>query len=162
MAFKLYKASGSRVPDIVSHIGAGATLGASASNIVSGKAVQISGGELELGATNTAVAGIIVADFGDTTYATGGSATFPDGVAQGTKIPFLPVTGTVPIEADVKASTVTIANGQPGDTLDLDTNGMQLTTNLNGDFRVVKALENDGTYVTKVAGFFVQPGYFTA
>lgn len=161
MAFKLYKASGARVPDIVSDLGAGATLGAAAANIVSGKALQISSGTLEVAATNANVAGICVADYGDTTYASGGSATFPDGVAAGTKIPFLPVTGTVPIEASV-SGTIAIANALPGATLDIDASGTGLTTSTNGDFRIVKVLEDDGTNVQRVAGFFVNPGYFTA
>lgn len=163
MAFKLYKASGARVPDLVSDIGAGATLGASGANIVNGKLVQLvaADGDLEVGATGVAVAGIIAAEYGSTTYASGGSATFPAGVAEGTKIPFLPVTGTVPIIADI-AGTVAAGAILPGEDLDITAGGLTLSdASTNDDFHVVKVID-DGTNITQVVGFFNTPGYFTA
>ena len=164
--FTLYKASGARVPDLVSDIGAGSTLGGSPDSVVSGLALQISSGALEKAATNAAVAGICAADYSTNAskYAAASgtaTATFPNGLAAGTKIPFLPVTGTVPIKANV-SGTVAIAAAQPGATLDIDAAGTGLTTSTNGDFRVVKLLEDDGTNAKVVVGFFTEPGYFTA
>jgi len=163
MAFKLYKASGARVPDLVSHLGAGATLGASGANIVNGKVVMIvpGDGDLEVGVTGSAVAGIIAVEYGATTYASGGSATFPQGIAEGTKIPFLPVTGTVPIIADI-AGTVVAGAILPGEDLDITAGGLTLSdATVNDDFHVVKVID-DGTNITHVVGFFTDPGYFTA
>lgn len=174
MSFKLYKASGSRVPDLVSDIGAGATIAASiassAAYQIQGRALQIvaADGDLELAVTNVAVAGIGAAEYkgsNGSLYAAasgGATATFPHGLVEGTKLPFLPVTGTVLITADVKADTIALADGLPGATLDIETGGLILTTSSNADFRIIKVLEAGATYVTKVAGFFITPGYFTA
>ena len=172
MAFRLYKASGSRVPDIVSHIPVGGTLAASPALIVPGTVVQITAGEIEVGATSVAVAGIMTSSYSaggtaNTYYSRGATASgqFPNGVVDTvTPIPFLPVTGTVPIAADVVADTVLVASGLPGATLDISTGGLTLTTSLNADFRIVKVLELNAaeTHIAKVAGFFVTPGYFTA
>ena len=170
MSFRLYKASGARVPDIVSDIPVGGVLAATPALIVAGKACRILAGEIEAALTNLAVAGIITSDYNasgtaNTYYSRGATASgqFPNGVVDGdTPIPFLPATGTVPVVADVKPATITIATGIPGATLDIDTGGLQLTTNSNGDFRIVKVLEKTATHVTKVVGFFVTPGYFTA
>ncbi len=164
--FTLYKASGARVPDLVSDIGAGSVLGASPDNVVSGLALKISSGKLEKASSGAAVAGICAADYstnGAKYAAASGTATatFPEGLSAGTEIPFLPVTGTVPIKASV-SGTIAISAALPGATLDVDAAGTGLTTSTNGDFRVVKVLEDDGTNVQTVVGFFTSPGYFTA
>ena len=170
--FRLYKAAGARVPDIVSDIPVGGTFAGTPANIISGKLCQITGGEIEVAATNVAVAGIITSTYAESgvhnTYASRGavaSGQFPNGVVDTiTPIPFLPVTGTVPIVADVVADTILVANGLPGATLDISTGGLTLTTNLNADFRIVKVIELNAaeTHIAKVVGFLVTPGYFTA
>ena len=172
MSFRLYKASGARVPDIVSHIPVGGVLAATPALIVAGKACRILSGEIEAALTNLAVAGIITSDYSasgtaNTYYSRGATASgsFPNGVVDTvTPIPFLPVTGTVPIVADVVADTVTVALAAPGLTLDISTGGLTLTSSANGDFRVVKTIATNaaGTHAAKVVGFFMTPGYFTA
>lgn len=161
MAFKLYKASGARVPDIVSHLGAGATLGAAPANVESGVVLFLDTDGLEIGATTNAIAGICVVDYGDTVYYGTSTATFPDGFAAGTEIPFLPVTGTVPIIADIEGTVVAGAIA-PGELLDIAGSGKTIAdTSTNDDFRVVKVID-DGTNITHVVGFFMNPGYFTS
>lgn len=172
MSFKIHKAAGARVPDIVSHIPVGGTFAGTPAGIVSGKLAQITGGEIEVAATNVAVAGIITSTYAEAnvhnTYASRGatvSGQFPDGVVDTvTPIPFIPVTGTVPIEADVVADTILVANGLPGAPLDISTGGLTLTTSVNADFRITRviSLNGAGTHIAKVVGFFKTPGYFYA
>ncbi len=173
MAFKLYKASGARVPDIVSDIGAGATL---AGSIASDASYQLNGrllfldpaaGDLEIGVTGSAVAGVCVVEYkgsNGSQYAAasgGATATFPNGLVAGTAIPFLPVTGTVPIIADVSGSPA-VGAIQVGEDIDIAAGGLTLEdASVNDDFHVVKVID-DGTNITKVVGFFKTPGYFTA
>ena len=167
MAFKLYKASGSRVPDLVSHLGAGATLGAAPAGVVNGVVLFLDADGLEIGATSQAIAGICAVEYkgsnGSAYAAASGlaTATFPLGLVAGTKIPFLPVTGTVPIIADIEGTVVAGAI-VPGELLDIASGGLTIAdTTINDDFRVVKVID-DGTNITHVVGFFVNPGYFTA
>ena len=169
MAFRLYKASGSRVPDIVSHIPVGGTLAASPALIVPGTVVQITAGEIEVGATSVAVAGIMTSSYSaggtaNTYYSRGATASgqFPNGVVDTvTPIPFLPVTGTVPIIADISGTVVKGAI-LIGEDLDIAAGGLLIAdTTTNDDFHVVKVID-DGTNITHVVGFFNTPGYFTA
>lgn len=161
MAFKLYKASGARVPDIVSHIGAGATLGAAPSGVVSGTVLTIDTDGLEIGATTNKIAGVCVVDYGTTIYYGTSTATFPDGFVAGTVIPFLPATGTVLWRADVEG-TVLVGAIAPGEDLDIAGSGLTVAdTTVNDDFHVIRT-EDDGTNITHVIGFFNNPGYFTS
>lgn len=162
--FKLYKAQAARVPDLVSSIGAGSTLGASPDDVVSGLALQITNGKLEKASAGSPIAGICAADYSTNAskYAAASgtaTATFPNGLAADTEIPFLPAEGSVVFEAPV-TGTVTIADAAPGKTLDIDANATGLTTSSSADFLIHKILEDDGTNATKVAGVFVNFGYF--
>ena len=83
--FRLYKASGARVPDIVSDIPVGGTFAGTPADIISGKLCQITGGEIEVAVTNVAVAGIITSTYAEAsvhnTYASRGatvSGQFPN------------------------------------------------------------------------------------
>jgi len=161
LAFKLYKASGARVPDIVSSIGAGTTLGAAPTGVVSGVALTIDTDGLEIGATSDKIAGVCVVDYGTTVYYGTSTATFPDGIAAGTEIPFLPATGTVLFKADING---TVAKGaiSPGEDLDIAAGGASVSdASVNDDFHVVKVID-DGTNITHVVGFFNNPGYFAS
>ena len=167
MAFKLYKASGSRVPDLVSHLGAGATLGAAPAGVVNGVVLFIDTDGLEIAVTTNKVAGICAVEYkganGALYAAASGAATatFPHGLVAGTKIPFLPVTGTVPIIADIEG-TVALGAILPGEDLDIAAGGLTIAdTTTNDDFHVVKVID-DGSNITHVVGFFINPGYFTA
>jgi len=84
----------------------------------------------------------------------GGGITFPLG---GTDIKpvVMRIYRDTLVEADV-SGTITIANAQPGDTLDIDAAGTGLTTSSHGDFIIEKAMVNDGTNVSKVRGYFVR------
>lgn len=161
MAFKLYKASGARVPDIVSSLGAGATLGAAPTGVVSGTVLTIDTDGLEIGATSNKIAGVCVVDYGTTVYYGTSTATFPEGLVAGTKIPFLPATGTVLFKADV-AGTVLAGAIAPGEDLDIAAGGLTISdATVNDDFHVVKVID-DGTNITHVVGFFNNPGYFAS
>ena len=164
MAFKLYKAMGARVPDIVSHLVSAA--GLTAAEVESGTLVTIASGLLDVAATSNKVAGIITSEYqGDAAVfsSRGGSVTrtFPDGAAAGTEIPFLPVTGTVPVIADVEG-TVAIGALLPGEFGDIAGAGKTIAdAQVNNDFYVTKVID-DGTNLTHVIGFFANPGYFVS
>ena len=170
MSFRLYKASGARVPDIVSHLPAGAAFVTTPAGIVSGKVVVLTPatGRLDVAVTTNKVAGIITSTYAEAgvhnTYASRGavaSGQFPNGVGATTPIPFLPVTGTVPIIADIEG-TVLAGAILPGEDLDIAAGGLTIDdATVNDDFHVVKVID-DGTNITHVIGFFNNPGYFSA
>jgi len=84
----------------------------------------------------------------------GGGITFPLG---GTVIKpvIMKVYRDTLVEADV-TGTITLANAQTGDTLDINAAGTGLTTSSNADFVIEKILVHDGTNVQKVRGYFVR------
>ncbi len=156
--FKLAKASGVRVPDLVNDVGTALALSA----YTNGSLVNIDGtsGLLTLAVAADAVAGIIVSEAGSSSYAAPAGETYTSTLKTNDNITFLPVTGTLLIEADY---TGTFAVAMTGDEFGLgDETEIDLTDTTNKDFRVVGTVKNAAGVVTKLKGFFVNPGYFTS
>jgi hypothetical protein len=158
MAFKLAKASGVRVPDMVDHIPADLEL----SEIVNGTAVSITGGAIDLWATGDAVAGILVNEVGDSRYAAPGSETYSSTFKDKDNVTFIPVTGSLLIEADYD-STATITPVIGGEyQINATADGIDSDLVASDDFRVVNFKYDGAGNITKLLGFFITPGYFTA
>lgn len=161
MAFKLAKASGVRVPDLVDDIPVdGSTI--TIDNIVNGTPVRIVAGELALGAAGSAVAGILVNEAGDARYAAPSGQTYTSTFIGTDKATFLPVTGTLLIQADVSG---TLAEFVPGKSFDIELTGNTVVgaaSPVTSDFRVVRLVKNEAGTVVAVQGFFTSTGYFTA
>ena len=159
MAFKLAKASGVRVPDMVDHIVAAS--GLALTEIVNGALVSIISGELDLHTAGLEPAGILVNEVGASRYAAPGSETYSSTFKNKDNVTFIPVTGTLLIEADWDSTATTtpvvgVSYDAIGGLIDTD-------TVTNTDFRVVRILyAADGTTVSKLLGFFNHPGYFTS
>ena len=162
MAFRLAKASGARVPDLVDDLVGDAT-SLAIDNIENGILVTFGAdGELEQAATGDNVVGIIVNEPGSTRYASPSGVTYTPTFIDTDKITVLPVTGTVPIEADVSGDDTYII---PGAELDFEATGWTVVgaaAPVNGDFRVVRVYYDAAGDAVSVIGFFVNPGYFTA
>lgn len=163
MAFKLAKASGSRVPDMVDDLVADAT-SLPITAIENGILVTIAtDGELEQAAPGDKVAGILVNDAGESRYAAPSGETYTSTFINTDKTTFIPVTGTVLIEADVSGLDAQIL---PGRTLDFEATGWTVVGAAfvaQTDFYVVRVkYADDGTTVLKAYGFFLQPGYFVS
>jgi len=157
MAFRLAKASGVRVPDLVDHIPAALET----SEVENGVLVMITGGEIDLWTTGNDVAGILVSDYGDSSYPSPTSKTYSSTFIDKDQVTFLPVTGTLLIEADVD----TTATGDLAIGVDyaIDTDGLVDADDVTApDFRVVRLITNDAGDTVKVHGFFINPGYFPA
>lgn len=123
------------------------------SNIESGTIVQIASDELDIGATNVSVAGILAVTAGDWTGPTGGNEAY---TGTDDHLPFIPVNNSTLIEADVAADTLLIAGAVFGALFDFVVGGKEITgaVSINGDFKIYKLLADDGTYATKVLGYF--------
>lgn len=159
MAFKLAKASGVRVPDMVDHIPADDTT-VTIDTIVNGSLVQIVAGELALADTaGQAVAGILVNEAGDSRYAAPGSEVYTSTFKNLNNVTFIPVTTTVLIEADfVGAATPVI-----GADYDLsDETAIDVDASVSDDFRVVNFKYDAAGAISKLLGFFANPGYFVS
>lgn len=165
MAFKLAKASGVRVPDMVDYVTADATSLPIAS-IENGILVKFGAdGELEQAApgATAAVAGILVSEGGDMRYAAPGSETYTSTFKSTDNVTWIPVTGSLLIEADISGTASEFKLGLPYKFEATGWTVVGAASVATDDFRVVRLkYAADGTTVTKVLGFFVRPGFFTS
>lgn len=159
MAFKLAKASGVRVPDMVDHIPATAM---TLDEIVNGVLVAITAGAIDIWATGNSAAGILVNEVGDSRYAAPGSETYSSTFKNKDNVTFIPVTGSLLIEADYD-DTATIAP-VIGNAYQVNPTADGIDTDLvaTDDFRVVNFKYDAAGNITKLLGFFTNPGYFTS
>lgn len=152
MAFELRKLASGRTPDMTDRIPM------AMNEIKYGRVVNYdsTGNELEAADTTDPVYGILMAEPNQTIEA-GGGITFP--LAASSTADVYPVVlriyKDILFEADV-TGTIVIANIEPGTLLDIDATGDGLVVKGagDGDFVVEEVLANDGTNVTKVAGYF--------
>ena len=124
------------------------------SAIVSGTIVQIdASGDLDIGATNVSVAGILAVTAGAATNESGGNEAYT-GVND--HLPFVPVNSHTLIEVDVEADSLLIANAIFGALFDIAAGGLTIdgAASVNDDFKIYKMKADDGTYATKVYGYF--------
>lgn len=156
MAFTLGKNTSGRIPDLIKHIPAGATLGDSPASIVNGLALTFDdvNGAFEVAATGGPVAAYSVMNYGGTLFAldaqgnSQGVATAPGGTLE---LLVQPVRDNVEIVADIGTPAVIAI----GDTLDIEAGGLTLGTALNNDFKVTRIVSTDASgNVTKVGGYF--------
>lgn len=155
--FKLAKASGVRIPDFVDHIPAALDV----DECVSGTLVMITGGEIDLWATGNDVAGILVVEAGAARYAAPGSGIYTSTMKNKDQVTFMPVTTTLLIEADY--DTTATADPAIGGEYGIDVAGLVDPDDVTApDFRVVRTITNKAGDITKVLGFFLNPGYFVS
>lgn len=148
--FKIRKLASGRTPDMVDYIPM------DMDELAVGRAVAYdSTGNDLTAASGGSVFGICQADPNQSINA-GGGVNFPLATASDSAVypVVLRVFGDTLVEADV-TGTIVIANVEVGTVLDIDATGDGLVVAASGgEFIVEKVLANDGTNVTKVAGYF--------
>lgn len=155
--FKLAKASGVRIPDFVDHIPAALEV----AEIVNGTLVMIVAGALDLWSTGNDVAGILVNEAGEARYASPGSGIYTATFKNKDNVTFIPVTTTLLIEADYDTSAT--ASPAIGGEYGVDVAGLVDPDDITApDFRVVNFKYDKAGNITKVLGFFMNPGYFVS
>lgn len=158
--FKLAKAAAVRVSDMVDHIPADTT-SLPIAEIVNGRAVSIhTDGELIKGATSLAIAGILVNEAGAMRYKAPTGETYTSTFINTDKVTFIPVTGSLLFEADFTGTPTAAMIGSSYDLDDADT--VDVGAQLTGDFRIVNFKYDTAGAITKLLGFFTNPGYFTS
>ena len=162
MAFKVAKAAGARVPDMVDDIPADATSLPIAS-IENGVLVSIdASGKLVKAAPSASVgpAGILVTDAGDSRYAAPTGSTYTSTMNDVSKVTFIPVTGTLLIEADISGDATKFIVGGLCDIEATGWTAVGETTPSTNDFRILRLVKNAAGTTIGIIGVFVRTGYF--